>query len=452
MIAAVNPTDPQPMPEGRAAAPEVVVIGAGLAGLAAAHHLTAAGRTVTVLEASDGVGGRVRSDHVDGYILDRGYQVLLCGYPELTTVLDLAALDLRAFDPGAVVRTDGRWAVVSDPLRRPGDILRTLRAPVGSLPTKVRIAALALLARTWPADGPAPGPDQPTGEWLRQVGLSGPMTDRLLRPLFAGILLDPGLTASSRQARFVLRTLATGKVAVPARGMGEISDQLAATLPPGTIQLGRRVESVGPGSIGHGSVGHGSDGHGSDGHSVVRLADGSTVGASSVVVATDGPTAATLVDGGGVRDPGSQGVGCLWYSAAEPPDATGAIVLDGDGTGPVNNLAVMSNVSPAYAPPGRALIAAAFFDLTASDADIDAAARRQLTAWWGRAVAGWELLRIDRIVHAQPRQPPGTFLHGRAPLRLGNGIYVCGDHLQDASIQGALLSGRRVAEVIVASA
>jgi phytoene dehydrogenase-like protein len=396
---------------------DVVIIGAGLAGLAAARRLVAAGRSVMILEASDGVGGRVRSDRVDGFVLDRGFQVLLGAYPEPRTVLDRAALDLRRFEPGALVQSGGELFVVADPFRRPSRALGTLRAPIGSIVAKGRVGVLGLQARTWPADGPAPGPDPSTAQWLADSGLSGPMTDRLLGPLLAGILLDPALGTSSRQARFVWRSLATGTVEVPAHGMGEITRQLAYALPAGSVQLRQRVRAVvrpGTGRPGRGAT--------------VRLEDGSAVAADAVIVATEGPAAAALT----------------------------AIVLDGDGTGPVNNLAVMSNVSPHYAPPGRALVAAAFFGFGPSDAEIDRAARRQLAGWFGGsgsrtgAVAGWELLRIDRIAHAQPVQVPGLFTRGRQPLTVGPGLYVCGDHLEHASIQGALVSGRRAAELILA--
>jgi phytoene dehydrogenase-like protein len=421
-------TDPVTTDPARA---DVVVVGAGLAGLAAARHLAAAGRSVTVLEASDGVGGRVRSDRVDGFVLDRGFQVLLTAYPEARAVLDFAALDLCAFEPGAMIRYDGRFSSVSDPRRRPSGALATLRAPVGGIVAKARVAALGLRARTWPADGPTTGTDPSTATWLAESGLSGPMTEHLLRPLLAGILLDRELTTSSRQARFVWRSLAGGDVSVPALGMGEIGRQLAGGLPAGSVHLGRRVAAVGPG--------------------VVRLEDGSRLAAGAIIVAVDGPSAPGLLDGSAVEDPGSRPVGCLWYSAEEPPTPSAAILLDGDGTGPVNNLAVMSNVSSAYAPAGRALVGAAFFDVTAGDVDVDRAARRQLTGWFGGPVADWELLRIDRIAHAQPLQAPGTFVRPRHPLAVGAGVVVCGDHLENASIQGALVSGRRAAELVLSA-
>lgn len=415
---------------GGTGAVDIIVVGAGLAGLAAARDLQEAGRRVCVLEASDGVGGRVRSDAVDGFVLDRGFQVLLTAYPEARRRLDYGALRLRDFEPGALVRHAGRWIEVADPLRVPARALATALAPVGSPVAKARVALLGLASRRWPADGPQAGGDRSTREWLAAAGLAGPMTDRVLGPLLGGILLDPGLGVSAAEARFVLRSLAAGATAVPDGGMGQVAAQLAAALRPGTVELGRRVTEVAPGRV--------------------RVAgEGDVRGGAEVVVAADGPSAAGLL-GGRIAPPGSRPVGCLWYAADRPPTASRAIVLDGDGVGPVNNLAVLSNVAPGYAPAGRALMAATTFALDRGDGELDAAARRQLGDWFGSQVGDWRLLRVDRVAHAHPLQPPGSVAPPR-PARLDAGLVVCGDHRTDASIQGALRSGGLAAQAVLAA-
>lgn len=409
--------------------PEVVVVGGGLAGLAAARHLARAGRSILVLEASDGVGGRARSDRVGGFVLDRGFQVLLTAYPEARAALDLAALDLRRFRRGALVHYDGRFHAVADPWRAPASLPSTLAAPIGSPLAKLRLAALGVAARTWPDDGPVAGRDQTAGEWLAEAGLSGPMTERFLRPLLAGGLLDPQLGSSARQARFVWRCLVTGDAAVPAGGIGAMAEQMAADLPPGVVRVDCRVDAVEPRRV--------------------TLAGGEVYEARCVLVATAAPEAARLL-GDGAYDPGSQGVGCLWYAASAPPAPTTAVILEGQAAGPVNLAAVLSNVAPSYAPAGAALVAAQVFDLESSDAALDAAARGQLRGWWRDQVDGWQLLRVDRIRHAQPAQPPGRLTPARRPVRIDDGLYVCGDHVDNASIQGALVSGRRAAEAMLA--
>ncbi|MEO1061645.1 MAG: NAD(P)/FAD-dependent oxidoreductase [Actinomycetota bacterium] len=407
---------------------DVIIIGAGLAGLACANELRRAGVACTVLEASDGVGGRVRTDTVDGHLLDRGFQILLTAYPELDRQLDVEALDLRTFSPGALVRIDGEFHRVGDPRREPRLVLSNVRAPIGSWPDRLRLARLGVeLLR---ADVPdlMRADERSTIEELRRRGF-GPMIDRFWRPLFAGIQLDPDLEVTSRRFLTILRMLLIGDSGVPAKGMGEIPAQMAATLPEGTIRLHSPVERI-------------------EGTSAV-LASGERVEGRALVVATEGPAAAKLLDG--VDDPGSRAVGCVWISAPGAPVEGRAIVLDGDGTGPVRNLAPMSNVSPDYAPAGRSLLAAAVpGSMGGPDgfADLTDPVLEHLRSWFGADVDEWEVLRVDRIAHGHPDQRPPTRL--KRSVRLDGGRYVCGDHRDTPSIQGALYSGRRCAEAVAA--
>ena len=404
---------------------QVVIVGAGLAGLVAARTLEAAGITPVILEASDGIGGRVRSDVVDGFVLDRGFQILLTGYPELRRHLDLEALDLRAFEPGALVWRDGRASTVGDPFRRPATAVPTALAPIGSLLDKARIALLrARLLRSDPRDL-LRGDDIPTAVALRAEGFSARMIERFFRPLVGGIQLDPNLSASRRMFDVIFRTLAAGDSVVPARGMGEIPAQLAAGLERTAVHLGTRVTSVTPGRVG--------------------VEGGHEVSADAVIVATEGPVAAKLL---GLPAVGSRAAGCVWFAADSSPVDGAWIVLDGRGTGPVLNVAVMSNVSPHYAPAGRHLVAAAMPGVV--EGDLESAARRQLRSWWGPQVETWRHLRTDRIPHGQPDQSPP--FNPRKRVSLGDGIFVCGDHRDTASIQGAMFSGRRCAEAVIESA
>ena len=407
---------------------DVAIVGAGLAGLAVAGAVQRAGRSAVVLEASDGVGGRVRTDLVDGFRLDRGFQVLLTAYPEVSRQLDVAALQFRAFDPGAMVWTGRRMSVLADPVRRPGTVLSSALSPVGGVMDKVRLAGL--LHRLRRADPVAllHGDDVTTLTALRDVGFSTRMIDRFFRPLLGGIQMDVQLTGSRRMSDIVLRTLAVGDSVVPALGMQAIPDQLAAGLAPGVVQLGAPVAAVAPGSV--------------------QLADGRVVSASRVVVATEGPAAAGLL-GSSVPPVVSRRISCVWFAADTPPITSKLIVLDGALNGPALNVAVMSNVAPSYAPEGQALIAAACPTEEADGDVLSAAVRAQLRKWWGAQVDGWRVLRVDDIRHGQPdSQPP---FDARRKVALGDGLFVCGDHRDTPSIQGALFSGRRTADAVLAS-
>ncbi len=317
---------------------DVVIVGAGLAGLACAQDLTRAGVDCRVVEASDAVGGRVRTDVVDGFLLDRGFQILLTAYPEVGRRLDVDALDLQYFEPGATVRLHGRFRRVADPLRRPAQIPQTLTAPIGTLADKVRLLRLILDVRSHSVQTLLRRYDMTTADRLARAGFSEQMIESFWRPLFSGIQLDPELEVSSRRFDTILRMLAIGSTAVPRIGMGTIPEQLRASLPDDTVRCGARVRRV-------------------DG-SYVILDDGARLDARAVVVATEGPTAHQLL-GHRVPDPGSRAAACCWFSASQAPLLGPVVILDGESSGPARNLAVMSEVSSSYAPAGRALVAAA---------------------------------------------------------------------------------------------
>jgi phytoene dehydrogenase-like protein len=409
--------------------PDVVVVGAGLSGLACALHLSEAGVPARLLEASDGVGGRVRTDLVAGFRLDRGFQVLLTAYPETRRILDYAALDLRPFLAGALVRRAGRFHELSDPWRRPARAVSTLFSGVGTLGDRLRIARYRARVGADSPEALFQRPETTALERLRDQGFSEAMIDAFFRPLFGGVLLDGALGSSSRMLDFVFRMMAEGDVALPAAGMGAIPEQIARRLPEGTVRLRTRVASVTSREV--------------------RLASGEAIAARAVVVATEGPEAARLT--GQVPVPSSRPVTALYFAAERAPVAEPILILDGDGRGPVNNLCLPSQVAPSYAPPGSALVSASVLEGPDDPVALEGEVRGQLTEWFGTVVDSWRLLRTYRIDHAQPDQTPPALDPVERPVELAGGLFVCGDHRDTASLHGALLSGRRAAEAVTRS-
>ena len=406
----------------------VVIVGAGLSGLCCARTLHASGATVTVLDAADAVGGRVRTDLVDGFRLDRGFQVFLTAYPEARRVLDYDALDLQPFASGAKVWTGGSFATVADPFRRPLAALPTVLSPVGTLRDKLRVLALRQSVRAGRVDDLWYRPETTTLDALRQrYGFSPKMVDTFFRPFLGGVLLDPDLGASSRAFEFYFRMFSEGHAALPARGMQAIPEQLAAFLPRTAIRLHTRAQSVGPRRV--------------------TLASGENIDADAVVVATEGPEALRLV-GEGVTE--HKSTLCLYWAAPAPPTGDAMLLLDGTGEGPLNNVQILSNVAPSYAPDGQALVSASVLGAPeARDAEIEGAARAQLGRWFGAEVGLWRFLRADRIPYALPDLP--SLEPPERPLSLGDGLFVTGDHRRNASINGAMVAGRHAAEAVLAS-
>ena len=403
---------------------DVVIVGAGLAGLSAAREIQRHGLSVIVLEASDAVGGRVRTDIVDGFQLDRGFQVMLTAYPELQTQVDMRALDLRPFDPGALVWRNGKGHAVSDPFRKPQTLATTAFAPIGSVFDKARIVVLRARVLRRKSAVLLSGQDVSTDVALRSFGFSTKIINRFFRPLFGGIQLDPHLATSRRMFDVIFKSLSEGQSVLPSRGMHALPLQMASRLSEGTIHLNNRVSTV-------------------DG-TKVTLASGESITARAVVVATDGPTASSLLE---IPIVESRKVGCVYFSADTPPIKEKYVVLDGTGNGPVLNVAVISNVAPSYAPADKHLIVAALPGVT--EGDLEAMSRKQLRSWWGSQVDDWKHLRTYVINHGGPVQKPPFSPKQRVDL--GNGLFVCGDHRDTGSLQGAMYSGRRCGEAVVRS-
>lgn len=421
---------------------DVAVVGAGLAGLACALRLAEAGVSCRLFEASDAVGGRVRTDRRDGFQLDRGFQVFLEAYPEARRVLDYDRLSLQPFEPGALVRAGGRFHLLTDPWRHPLSALRTLRSPVGSLLDKLRVLELRSRARRGDL---FTGPETTTLEALRSLRFSEGMIDAFFRPFLGGVFLDPGLETSSYVLDFVFRWMSSGDVCLPARGMGAIAEQLAGRLPPGSVWLDSPVRAVEPAE--------------GDRSAAVVLDGGARVEARAVVVATEGPEAVRLLGRQipeSLPDPGSRSEICFYYAAPEPPLEGPWLVVSGERGDLVRNLVVLSEVAPGYAPAGRHLISATVLGggsgaVGLDDAELDLAVHRQLTDWFGNQTDVWERLAIYRIPHALPTQRPGFRARREIGPRVADGLYVAGDWLESASIEGALVSGRRAAEAVLGS-
>jgi len=410
--------------------PDVIIVGGGLAGLAAARTLTAHGVSVLVLEGAATVGGRVATDLVDGFRIDRGFQVLLDSYPEAQAALDLAALDLRPFASGALVRRGAGFGRVGDPWRDPLAAFTTMRSgafsPLDAL-RLLRLRSRALRA----ADGSGVGRSTgSTMDRLRADGFSPAAIDRFFRPFFGGVFLDRALTSPADWFDFLFGMFATGRATLPATGMGALPAQLAAGLPADTIRTGAAVERLTA--------------------TGVALAGGETIDARAVIIATDAMAHAALL-GRPTTDVAWSGCATLSFDAPEAPLDAPLLALAGpQERGPIHHCCVPSQIAPSYAPAGRHLVSATVVGpVTPDDAALERAARAQLGEWFGgTTVAGWRLLRVSRVPYSLVRAVRNEAT-AASLVRVAPGRYAAGDHLETPSINGALRSGRRAAETLL---
>ncbi|MEW2442828.1 NAD(P)/FAD-dependent oxidoreductase [Micromonospora marina] len=403
---------------------DVVIVGGGLAGLAAARRLHRAGVPWRLLEAGDRLGGRVATDRVDGFLLDRGFQVLNTAYPRLTGLVDVGALGMGWFTSGVLVRRGDRLERLVNPLREPAGAPGALTAGIGSLTDRLRFAALAAGYATVPVGRLLGAPETSAEKALRRAGLSDAIIEELLRPFLSGVLLDRELATSSHVLAVIMRSFARGRIGLPADGMQALPRALAAPLPAELIELNTPVTEVAPGRV--------------------RTPSGE-IACRAVVVAVDPPAAATLLPGlDRVR---MHAYTTYYHRTGTAPLDEPILLLDGDRHELVANTVVISRAAPTYAPDGQHLVATS---VVGPQAPPEPVIRRELDRLYGRSTADWTHLTTVTVPDALPAAPPpqGRL---RKPVALGDGLYVAGDHRDSPSIQGALASGwRTVGEVLAA--
>jgi phytoene dehydrogenase-like protein len=421
----------------------ILVVGAGLAGLTCAKTLVEAGYSVRVLEASDAAGGRVRTDHsADGFLLDRGFQVLLTAYPAVQRHLDLKALRLRPFTPGVVLAREGQWHVFGDPLRRVSLLGPTLSNPLLTFGDKRRALRLRRYARRRTVEqifhgklrGMKTGDRSTLDELKRRRFSDQGFIEQFARPFFGGIFLDRSLETSARMLLFVYKMLASGAIALPEGGMGAIAEQLVSRLPENAMRYETRVEGIVE----------------ADDRAVgVTLTGGEEMQGDAVVITTDAPTAARL---SGLDVPSEPVSSCHIYFAARESLYDGPrLVLNANPDAFVNNAAQLTNVVSGYAPPGQHLISTTILgNPELSDDELVARARQDLA----RLVPGKDMGKLRpvgtyRIRFAQFRQPPGVFATMPENKTRTEGLFVAGEFTSSSSIHGAMESGETAAKAVI---
>ena len=408
--------------------PTITIIGAGISGLTAAVYLYQKGYNVQILEASERAGGRIKTDIIDGFQLDRGFQVLLTEYPETKALLDYKKLNLKRFLPGATVLYDKGQFEIADPFRRPTATFATLFAPVGSLKDKINTFFLKNKLVKITVSDVFKQLEVDTISQLKKYGFSQKMIDRFYKPFFSGIFLENDLKTSSNMFDFVMKMFSEGDAAIPELGMEEIPKQLVAILPANSIQYNVKVNAIEKNKI--------------------ICEDGTILEADKIVIATEAIGLA-----GNYISKTKQNfhqVTNVYFEAKIAPTKKAVVVLNASTDKKwVNNLTVMSNISNKYAPIGKVLISISYNGIPAiDDTTLAENMKTELKKWYGNQVQDWKMLKTYRINYALPNQENVSNEVPNSQIKINDNLFICGDHLLNGSINAAMKSGRIVAELI----
>lgn len=406
---------------------DVIIIGAGLAGLSCSHVLQKQGIHYLLLDGAEKVGGRIRTDVVDGFQLDRGFQVLQTAYPDAKQILSYPDLKLKSFFPGAMIRYQDKFHRLADPFRDLYTAAKGLFSPIGSLKDKLLVGIMRTQLTLGTLEKLLQKPEVTTLQRLKTFGFSDAIIDRFFKPLYSGIFLENELSTSSRAFDFNFRMMALGDICLPAEGMEAIPRQLLTMLDSARIRLNSKVASLS--------------------ENKVILASGETLTAPNIVLAVDQTQACKLLEV--TVDPKMKTVITLYFTASTPPTSSPILFLNAESSGPVMNMCVPTNVCKSYAPEGKALISCSVLkhDFVSEEMLVQKVLE-QMKQWFGNQVDAWKHIRTYKIDNALPAQEPPLQDVSSKPMQIGRGLYQCGDYGGIASIQTALQSGRVVGEAL----
>ena len=406
---------------------KIYIIGAGISGLVAAIELEKIGYFPVILESTDRVGGRVKTDLVDGFLLDHGFQVLLTSYPEAQRYLDYEALQLKRFHPGAVIFKPGDTFSIHDPLRRPSQLLNMAFSKVGTLFDKIKIYTLTKVLKEKHIEEIFSSPEIPTMEYLKKKGFSKKMIQQFFKPFFSGIFLEEGLETSSRMFEFVFKMFSLGHAAVPAKGMMEIPKQLAASLHNTQFRFNTTVSKI----I----------------NKEIHLESGDIITADDIILTIP---AGGIVEGFTAVPVNYRGVTNLYFSLQHSFVAQAMIGLVPDDSFLINNLVFLTDVSKEYSSNGRALLSVSIIKDVVGVEKLDKLVALELEAISGIKSAHFEFITGYTITNALPIINDLKYAMPTHHHEWHDHLFLAGDHLLNGSINAAMQSGRSAAEALIA--
>jgi len=401
-----------------------IIIGGGLAGLAAANVLHQNGHTFQILERGKKLGGRVQSSQINGHTIDHGFQVYLTGYEEGKNFFDYANLNFQSFDPGSLILyDDGYHEVVSDPLRKPLALFSTLITKVGSFSDKQKLIRLRKVARRFTRGKRTDIPKQSTYQFLVEFGFKQEMIHNFFLPFFSGVFFDQKLDTSAHMFLYLYDKFASSLASVPKGGMGKLTEQLAANLPSDNIHLEEEVISINKKSV--------------------QVASTKNFVGDNIILAAPADDLLTKIAPGISKT--YQSSHTIYFEADQTPHNKKLVGIVAKKNAIVNNVSIMSNVNSAYAPSGKHQIAISIFK-NKYNKEIESQIKKECASWFGKQTENWKMIKRFQIDKALPSQKTVKFDLSKSESKVGDNVYLAGDGVLNGSINAALKSGRLAAK------
>ncbi len=399
-----------------------IIIGGGLSGLAAATTVHQNGHSFQLLEKNETLGGRVRTSNINGHLIDHGFQVYLPQYEEGSHFFDYPSLHLKPFSPGAMVLYDKGYSdIIGDPIRDPSSLVKTLLSKVGSFADKQRLLKLRKRAYKYCRNPSKYDTSQSTIDYLRNFGFKDDMIENFFIPFFSGVFFDKKLETSSAMFLFLYNKFASSLASVPLKGMGELSKQLASSLPQENIHLQTEVKSINA--------------------KTVQVASGNNYIGDKIIFAA--PDSKLLIDSTSTKKWKSSHT--LYFEAPEAPHHKKLVGIVAKKNCLVNNISVMSNVNSSYSPKDKHQISVSIFGSEYSK-EIETQVKSECKSWFGKQVKDWDLIERHMVSMALPEQTKVSFHFDEQACKRGENLYCAGDLMLNGSIEAALKSGRLAAQ------
>ncbi|MEB2779125.1 NAD(P)/FAD-dependent oxidoreductase [Algoriphagus sp. C2-6-M1] len=406
----------------------IYIIGAGVAGLVAALELEKSGFSPVILESSNGIGGRIKTDEVDGFLMDHGFQVLLTAYPEVKKYLDLGALNLKYLEPGAVIFGAKDTFIIADPLRNPLKVVSMAFSHVGSFLDKVKMFNLTQMLRNKSIEDIFNEPSIPTHMYLNEYGFSDRIISNFFKPFFRGIFLEKDLNTSSRMFEFVFKMFSQGMGAIPEKGMIEVPNMLRGKLRKTLFLFNTRVAEV-------------------QGKEIV-LDNGETLQADRIIIATQPDKFMKQLQG---QFAPSRSVITLYFSLHKSFMSRAMLGLIPGENHLINNLVFMTDVSSAYSQNGRALLCVSILDTDLKEKELIKTVQSELESISRINAEYFKFVKSYYISYAIPTVEDVKNSIPFTECKIADHVFLAGDYLLNGSINAAMTSGRTAAEAVVHS-